>query len=765
MSENYHSDEDLGIYKSIFEASLDAILITKPDGSILQANPTARAMFGMTQEEIISAGRDELLVQDEALKSALEMRSQKGRFKAELTFKRKDGTTFVGEVTSTLFTDVDGVIKSNLIIRDISEGLEYKKQIEYHSYLLSQVNDAVIGTDSNFHIKFWNKGAEQIFGYNESESLGKTTFELLNPKYEPGDRDKIIDELKRNGISRVTVRTKHKNGKEIIVDVNSTRIEPGFEDTSEYIVVYRDITKQVNDEIKLRRLNERLDIASKAAGVGIWDWDILSDEIEWSPVMFELFGLEQDKDNATFKTWEKRLHPKDLEIAKENIQKAIEEQSFLDNQYRILHPNGDIRWIDSLGQAEYDENNHPLRMTGICIDITERKLMDIKLNEMLENLEEKVHQRTKELVMANEYNRNLIETSLDPMVTIGPDGKITDVNKATEKVTGYSRTDLIGTDFAYYFTKPEEAEDGYQRVFKEGMVRDYPLEIKHKNGSLTQVLYNASEYMDEQGDVVGVFAAARDITERKHAEEKLKEYKESLEMQVRQRTEELEKSNADLKKFAYVASHDLREPLRMITSFLQLLERRYKDQLDEDAHEFIYYAVDGAKRLDNMIMDLLEYSRVANKDMMFNEVDFEDVMTQINLNLNVTIQENNAKITYDNLPMGVKADKNQMILLFQNLIGNAIKYRSKLNPEIHITSHEEGDYVVFVVKDNGIGIDPKYLDRIFTIFQRLHTHQEYEGSGIGLSIAQRIVHQHGGEIWAESELGKGSIFYFSLNKS
>jgi PAS domain S-box-containing protein len=349
-------------------------------------------------------------------------------------------------------------------------------------------------------------------------------------------------------------------------------------------------------------------------------------------------------------------------------------------------------------------------------------------------------------------------------VTISPDGKITDVNKATEKVTGYLRTDLIGTDFADYFTKPEEAEEGYQRVFQEGMVIDYPLEIRHKNGNLTPVLYNASVYMDIHGEVVGVLAAARDITERRLAEEKLKEYRESLEMQVSQKTEELEKSNADLKKFAYVASHDLRKPLRMITSFLQLLEIRYKDKLDEDAHEFIYYAVDGARRLDNMIMDLLEYFRIANKDMMFSEVDFEDVMNQITLNLNVTIQENNAKITYENLPIGVKADENQMILLFQNLIGNAIKYRSELNPEINITSYEEGDYVVFVVRDNGIGIDPKYLDRIFTIFQRLHTHQEYEGSGICLSIAQRIVHQHGGEIWAESELGNGSAFYFSLKK-
>jgi two-component system, chemotaxis family, sensor kinase Cph1 len=391
-------------------------------------------------------------------------------------------------------------------------------------------------------------------------------------------------------------------------------------------------------------------------------------------------------------------------------------------------------------------------------DITERKKAEEELREAHDNLELMVEE---ELKKSSIYNRKLIETSLDPLVTIGPDGKITDVNMATEKVTGYPREELVGTDFADYFTKPEEAKAGYQQVFRDGTVRDYPLEIKHKNGVLTPVLYNASVYKDESGGVVGVFAAARDITERKKAEEELQQYWESLEEQVKLRTEELAKSNADLKQFAYVASHDLREPLRMISSFLQLLERRYKDQLDQDANEFIGYAVNGAKRLDKMIMDLLEYSRVANKEIQFTDVDLEEVTDQIKSNLNVLINENRAKITYDSFPI-IRGDKNQMIILLQNLISNAIKYRQEETPRIHVSAEKEGDRFIFSVKDNGIGIDPRHLERIFTIFQRLHNHEEYEGSGIGLSIAQRVVHQHGGEIWAESEPGKGSTFYFTI---
>jgi two-component system, chemotaxis family, sensor kinase Cph1 len=394
-------------------------------------------------------------------------------------------------------------------------------------------------------------------------------------------------------------------------------------------------------------------------------------------------------------------------------------------------------------------------------DLTEIKKTEIKLKETLKNLADLVEERTRELLLANDYNRNLIETSLDPLVTIGKDGTITDVNISTEKVTGFLREELIGNDFADYFTNPEEAKKGYQQVFKEGKVKNYPLEIKNKDGSETPVLYNASVYKDEFGKVIGVFAAARDITEVKKAEKELKEYWESLEEQVKQRTEELAKSNADLKQFAYVASHDLREPLRMINSFLQLLERRYGNQLDDDAKEFIGFAVDGARRLDKMIMDLLEYSRIANQELILNEIYFEEIMNEVILNLNVLINENNAIITYENLPI-IRADENLMILLFQNLISNAIKYRSNETPEIIVSAFKETDQHVICVKDNGIGIDPRHMERIFTIFQRLHSHQDYEGSGIGLSIVQRIVHQHGGEIWVESKPGKGSTFKFTI---
>jgi light-regulated signal transduction histidine kinase (bacteriophytochrome) len=242
-----------------------------------------------------------------------------------------------------------------------------------------------------------------------------------------------------------------------------------------------------------------------------------------------------------------------------------------------------------------------------------------------------------------------------------------------------------------------------------------------------------------------------------------------IEVLMRRRTEKkmeenvknLAISNKELEQFAYITSHDLREPLRMITSFLQLLQKRYSDKLDQDANEFIGFAVDGAKRLDAMTNDLLKYSKITNTKRAFTPVNFEDVLEKAILNLKIPIEENNVDISHDPLPT-LNGDEQLNVQLFQNLIGNAIKYRSTEVPKIQISSNKERNQYLFSIKDNGIGMSPDHLEQIFTIFKRLHTHEEYEGTGIGLSIAQKIVHQQGGQIWATSKPGEGSTFYFTI---
>jgi len=241
-----------------------------------------------------------------------------------------------------------------------------------------------------------------------------------------------------------------------------------------------------------------------------------------------------------------------------------------------------------------------------------------------------------------------------------------------------------------------------------------------------------------------------EISERRRAEEALEK-----------KTQELARSNRDLEQFAYVASHDLQEPLRMVTSYVQLLARRYKGKLDSDADEFIVFAMDGAIRMWRLINDLLAYSRVSTESRELESTDCEAVLNESLDNLKVAIEENGAVVTHDSLPT-VMADNPQLVQLFQNLIGNAIKFRGSEPPHVHLSASRNGDRWTFSVRDNGIGIAPEYARRIFILFQRLHSREKYAGTGIGLAICQKIVERHGGDIWVESELGRGATFYFTL---
>jgi light-regulated signal transduction histidine kinase (bacteriophytochrome) len=234
-----------------------------------------------------------------------------------------------------------------------------------------------------------------------------------------------------------------------------------------------------------------------------------------------------------------------------------------------------------------------------------------------------------------------------------------------------------------------------------------------------------------------------------------------MEVALSEKTEKLARSNEDLEQFAYVASHDLQEPLRMVTSYVQLLARRYESKLDADANEFIGFAVDGAVRMRKLINDLLAYSRVGTEGKELSPTDPEAVLAQSISDLSVAIEENGVLVTHDPLPT-VMADRPQLGQLFQNLIGNAIKFRSGEPPRVHISASRNGNGWVFSVRDNGIGIAPEYSERIFIIFQRLHGRQEYPGTGIGLAICKKIVERHGGRIWVKSDPGQGATFYFIL---
>ncbi len=344
----------------------------------------------------------------------------------------------------------------------------------------------------------------------------------------------------------------------------------------------------------------------------------------------------------------------------------------------------------------------------------------------------------------------LVEQAKDGVVIV-QDEVCKFANRAMAAICGYSAERMLDLPFSELLAP--ESSDLVAQMRESSMAdkRDhlvYEAKIQCADGTTKEVEISAS-IIQYNGRPAGM-GIARDITERKRAQEMLK-----------QQAEELARSNAELEQFAYVASHDLQEPLRMVASYVKLLERRYKDKLDADANEFIAFAVDGANRMHQLINDLLAYSRVGTHGGSFQPTDCTAVLDQSLVNLRTAIEETGAMVTYDSLPT-VSADASQLVQLFQNLIGNAIKFRSEESPRVHVSAEQTENGYVFSVRDNGIGIDPEYGERIFAIFQRLHNQVDYPGTGIGLAICKKIVQRHGGRVWVDSEFEKGSVFHFTI---
>ena len=328
-----------------------------------------------------------------------------------------------------------------------------------------------------------------------------------------------------------------------------------------------------------------------------------------------------------------------------------------------------------------------------------------------------------------------------------------DVNEGSVKVTGMPREKLIGTDFSDYFTEPEKAREGYKRAFSLGSVTDYPLTIRHRDERLTDVLYNASVYKDSLGNVLGVFAAARDITERTRIASDLKKA-----------SNELLRSNAELDQFAAVASHDLQEPLRMIVSYVDLLKSKYGSLFDDQANRYMGIIADGGMRMTEMIRAILAYSQIGDESSKMSFVDSSIALGSAMANLKAKVADTQASIVDGPLP-SVTANVNQLSQLFQNLLSNAMKFRSDHRAcAIQVRAVEAKDEWTFLVADNGIGMDQEGALRIFQLFQRLHARDKYPGSGIGLATCKKIVEHHSGRIWVESTPDVGSTFFFTLPK-
>jgi PAS domain S-box-containing protein len=352
--------------------------------------------------------------------------------------------------------------------------------------------------------------------------------------------------------------------------------------------------------------------------------------------------------------------------------------------------------------------------------------------------------------------RSYFEAAPQSILAVSATGEIRLVNRKTEEMFGYSREQLLGQPIELLL--PESLPVTYiehRKRFRNGtrarnaaQAQGLVLAGRRKNGTEFPAEVGLGFVETPEGGLA--LGLVSDITERKRAADELARV-----------NQELRRSNAELEQFAYVASHDLQEPLRMVTGYLQLLERRYQGQLDADAQEFIRFAVDGATRMKSLIEDLLRFSRAGTQNVSFRKVAGAALLHDALANLSAAIQECSARIVSDPLPE-LLGDPGLLTQVLQNLIGNAVKFRRLGQPRIHVGATWQGNEWVLAVRDDGIGMDSAHLDRIFRIFERLHTADRYPGTGVGLAIAKRIIERHGGRIWVESSPGAGSTFYFSL---
>jgi len=579
------------------------------DYRFLTVNPAFEKLTGLKAEKIIGKTVSEVL-------PGTEEYWIDNYGKVALTGENIEFENFSSDLNSyfrvSAFSPKNGYFAT--IFEDITTRILAEKELrrtkDYLENLINYANAPIIVWDSNTEIKLFNHAFERLTGYSSSEVEGKKLDMLFPRSSLKLSILRIRHAFTKNWESiEIPILTKNKEIRTVLW--NSANIcDSDNKTVLSTIAQGQDITERIKAEKEVSKAKEKLDIALESGNIGIWEWDIRTGAFGCDERMGKMFGLGKKTLMKTYDDFEKHIYEDDLFHFRKVIQHAIKEDLPFEFIYRIKRNKRDISYISSKASLEKDNNGIPVKMTGVCFDITEMK-------------------------------------------------------KGTE-----------------------------------------------------QTLFNLNE--------------------------------------------DLLRSNKELEQFAYVASHDLQEPLRMISSFTQLLSMRYKDKLDQEAQEFINYAVDGASRMQTLINDLLEYSRIGTRGKDLVITDMQNILGHTINNLGIKIKEKNALITNDDLP-SIYADGGQMVQLLQNLIGNALKF-CDTSPRIHISAKEEEDHYLFTVKDNGIGIESQYFDRIFQIFQRLHSKDEYGGTGIGLAICRRIVERHGGKIWVESKPGEGTMFKFTIMK-
>ena len=604
--------------------------------------------------------------------------------------------------------------------------LELKESEKKYRQIVETAQEGIWLIDENNCTTLVNQKMADILGYTIDEMIGKENYFFMDEEWKKKATDHIAD--RKLGVN-ATHDFKYitKSGKEVYT---SLATNPVFDDAGNYdgaLAMVIDITER-------KELENLLNKANKLARIGSWEVDLVKGTVYWSEITKQIHETEPAyiPDLETGISFYKEGN--DRELIRQKVNEAIEKGAPWDVELQIITTLGNSKWIRFIGEAEW-ANGKVVRINGSFQDIDARKKSEFKVAEVLAE------------------KNTILESIDDAFFAVDKNWIVTYWNMQAEKVLQKLKNEMLGHNLWDVFSdsmdsisykKYHQAIETVQSVHFEDF---YPP---------LSTWYEISAY--PSGNGLSVYF--KNVSERKLTEIRLKGLNEDLQKQAKK----LVISNEELERFAYVASHDLQEPLRMITSFLTQLEKKYGDIIDEKGKQYIGFAVDGAKRMRQIILDLLEFSRVGRTEDQHETVDLNELVKEIRILFRKNIEEKNAIIAADELPV-IHAYQSPLRQVFQNLVSNALKYsRVNVPVQIHISVKELDDHWQFAVKDNGLGIAGEYFDKIFIIFQRLHNKDEFSGTGMGLAITKKIIESHDGKIWVESEEGIGSTFFFTVKR-
>lgn len=731
-------------FKALVEQGADLTAIINDKGEILYASPSYKLVLGYDQSELVGQNAfmlvhpedvQQLLAEFERLQTTRRVESSNYRFKhknGSWVWSRSVGTNLVhdDDISGYLINSVD---LTSII--DIQEKL--KRNNELFEYINKASNNALYDWDVVNDNYAWGEGFYRMLGYKRTGNPFRMAdwADLEHPadmaKYHESWTDFLSDPKKFKWNNETRIRK--ADGTYIPVEENGHMIRDEAGKPVRMIGILRDLSKT-------KELQRLLDTASRLAVVGAWEADVTTNRLVWSDMTKSILEVPSDyePDLERVASYFNEGESRDTRMA--CFHKALEDGTPYDITVQVTTAKGKQKWIRSIGLPEL-EDGKVVRIHGSFQDITEMKLAQeeiVKSNERFL----KVSEATNDAIWDFDVSNNVLWWGKGFWTLFGYDPD--EFRPSIDKLIGLIHADDRG-----------RVASRIQEYMSDGISVNWHEEYRFlkSDGNYAYVIDRAIFIRDQHGVVIRVVGAMTDISYMKEYEESLLELNKQLEL-----------SNAELERFAYVASHDLQEPLRMVSSFLTLLEKKYGDVFDDKARQYIHYARDGAVRMRQIILDLLEFSRVGKHNERLKEIDPKDILKDVFALHRKLIEEKSAKITVGELPI-INTYRSPLLQVFQNLVGNALKYSKAGQPlEVKILGTELADTWEFSITDNGIGIDAEYHDKIFVIFQRLHRRDEYGGTGMGLAIVKKILEDFGGEIRVESELGVGSTFTFRIPK-